>query len=514
MSKHLFAAIDAGSYELGLGIFEVSSQGTIKQLEDLRRTIDLGTDTYNTGKLSQLHVSMMTDTLREFKKVMDSYGVEAYKAYGTSAIREMDDAHIILSRWERDSGIHIDVLSNSEQRFLNYKALATKSRNFTEIIKKPSAIVDIGGGSIQISLFDQEKLVTTQNLKLGVLRIQEQLRRIDAPNYEVEGLIVELVSSQLAVFEKMYLKDRQIRNIIVIDDYISRVVVGKEYASPEAGPGFITADGYFRFIEMIHQYNRQAIAMTLGITERDIPNLYIAAIMVRCILKMMNAEMMWVPGVSLCDGIVYEYAEKKGFVRQPHSFEDDILACAQDIRKRYKGSRVRSETIGNIALKIFDATKKLHGMGKRERLLLQISAILHDCGKYISMVNLAECSYGIIMATEIIGLSHREREMVANVVKYNHSEFKYASHTAGGSFDLETYLTVAKLTAIIRVANGLDRSHKQKFKDPQVALKDGKLVISVGAGENVTLEKGLFEGRADFFEEIMGIRPIIRQRKR
>lgn len=514
MAKNTFAAIDIGSYEMGMRIYEISGQGAVRQIDEVRRTLDLGTDTYNTGKISQRNVELVTDTLKEFRKVMDTYGVNAYKAYGTSAVREMVDREIVLSRWERDSGIRISVLSNSEQRFLNYKSLAQKSQDFTEAIRKPTAIVDIGGGSLQISLFDEERLVTTQNLRLGVLRLQEQIRRIDAPSFEIEDLIVELVGSQMAVFEKLYLKERQIRNIIVVDDHISRVVVRKELSSGEAAPGYITAEGYLRFIDRIHQYNRQAIAATLDIRESEIPLLYISAIMLRCILNTMHAEMLWVPGVSLCDGIVYEYVEKKGLARWEHSFEEDIIACAQDIRKRYKGSKVRSETIENIALKIFDATKKVHGLGKRERLLLRISAILHDCGKYISMANLSECCYGIIMSTEIIGLSHREREMVANIVRYNHREFDYDPTALKQSFDLDTYLTVAKLTAIIRVANGLDRSHKQKFKDPQVSLKDRELIISVGASENVTLERGLFRNRAEFFEEIMGIKPVIRQKKR
>lgn len=71
-------------------------------------------------------------------------------------------------------------------------------------------------------------------------------------------------------------------------------------------------------------------------------------------------------------------------------------------------------------------------MGRRERLLLRIATLLHDCGKYISLVNLGECSYAIIMATEIIGLSHREREIVANIVRYNHLEFDYSMENSEG----------------------------------------------------------------------------------
>ena len=147
--------------------------------------------------------------------------------------------------------------------------------------------------------------------------------------------------------------------------------------------------------------------------------------MLHTIMNHMGAEQIWAPGVTLCDGIAYEYAEKNHILTSTHDFEKDIIACAQNISKRYRGSRKRSETLEKIALTIFDSMKGVHGLGKRERLLLQISTILHDCGKYISLANLAECSYNIIMATEIIGLSHLEREIVANVVKYNHLGFDY-----------------------------------------------------------------------------------------
>ena len=154
-------------------------------------------------------------------------------------------------------------------------------------------------------------------------------------------------------------------------------------------------------------------------------------------------------------------------------------------------------------------------MGNRERLLLQIATTLHDCGKYISMTNLAECSYNILKSTEIIGISGREQTIVACVVRFNHDAFSYKTILAEEpALDAESCMTVARLTAILRVANALDRSHRQKFGDFQIRIQDRKMIITVETGKDISLEKGLFSQRADFFEEVFGIKPVIKQKKR
>lgn len=168
-----------------------------------------------------------------------------------------------------------------------------------------------------------------------------------------------------------------------------------------------------------------------------------------------------------------------------------------------------------LTLQIFDKMKKIHGLGQRERLLLQISAILHNCGKFISLTNVAECAYNIIMATEIIGLSHVERQIIANVVKFNTLDFCYYDELASNSsVSREEYLVIAKLTAILRLANALDRSHRQKFKNAVITLRDEKLVIAVESQEDLTLEKGTLAEKADFFEEVFNIHPVVKQRKK
>ena len=347
-------------------------------------------------------------------------------------------------------------------------------------------------------------------MRLGVLRLQEKMSRLNVRPSENGPLLEELLEAQLSVFRKMYLKDRVIENIIVVDDYISALILGK--LGKVAGSGYLDRDSMASYMNYLHDHTDMEIVRYFDTPEENVPLLRISSAIVRQVALMTDAKMIWAPGVSLCDGMVYEYAEEYKLLAQVHDFEQDIVTCARGISKRYMGSKRRAETLEQIALTIFDSMKRVHGMGRRERLLLRIATLLHDCGKYISMVNLGECSYAIIMATEIIGLSHREREIVANIVRYNHLEFDYSMENSEG-IDREEYLTIVKLTAILQIANALDRSHKQKCRDIKAVRKDDKLILTITTNEDITLERGLFGSRAEFFREVYSIEPVIRQKR-
>ena len=186
---------------------------------------NLGTDTYSRGKISNDKMDELCRTLNEFRNIMKTYRVEEYHVCATSAIRETENITIVQDQIAQRTGMNIEVLSNSEQRFLDYKAVAARGEAFRRIIQEKTAILDIGGGSIQLSLFENEKLVSTQNLRLGVLGIYEFLNRYAQKSSQYENIIDEMAMAQLEIYKKLYLKDREIKNLIVIDDYISPIAL-------------------------------------------------------------------------------------------------------------------------------------------------------------------------------------------------------------------------------------------------------------------------------------------------
>lgn len=503
MAVKIFAAIDVGSYELAMKIFQFSAKGGMKEIDHIRHRIELGTDTYNTGKISHERVEELCAVLGEFAQIMQSYHVDAYRAYATSAVRETVNAPILLEQIKLRTGLKVEVLSNSEQRFMHYKAVASRGEQFSRFIGEGAAVVDIGGGSIQISLFDKDSLVTTQNIRLGILRMREMLMDLKPRTNHYEQLLEELADNQLSVFKRLYLKDKKIASIIIVDDYISHIMqkLGK-------GQQVISADQFHAFVDEMQKMGAEKCAASLGIAQESASLLLPSAVLVRRILKVTKAVNIWAPGVSLADGIAYEYGETEKYIRNRHDFENDIIACAVNMSKRYQGDRERNSLLEDVSVQLFDHTKKVHGMGSRERLLLRIAALLNDCGRYVSLEAAAECGYSIIMATEMIGLSHAEREIVANLVRFNKADFDYTANP-----DPESRLRIAKLTAIFRVADGICRSCRTKVRKIKLATKNEELLITVDADEEITLEKGFFGRKASMFEEVFGIRPVLKQKK-
>ena len=510
MAMTTFAAIDIGSYEISMKIFEFSKKIGFQELNDVRYRLEIGKGAYSSGRLEPETVDTICVILKDFSGMMKEFGVTDYRACATSAFREIVNPVIVQEQIFQRTGIRVEVLSNAEQHFLGYKSIAAIESGFKKIIQKGTAILDVGGGNLQVSLFDKDALVTTQSFKMGSMRIRERLKELEKTTTHYDQLIKEFIRNDLTAFQRLYLKDRDIKNVILMGDFLTDTIFQEELEDH-----IITSEEFTKSYEKTIYKTEHALAEEMDIDPEYASLVIPTMVICKSFLEIFQAESVWVPGVSLLDGIAYDYGEKKKFIKSVHNFENDILVASRNIAKRYSTGKDHIKGTTDIALTIFDSMKKIHGMGARERLLLQIAVQLHDCGKYISMADVAECSYRIIMATEIIGLSTEERKIIASAVRYNTTEFVYCgNYDRGPGIDRQQYLLVAKLTAILRLANAMDRSHHGRLDDGKLQVKGNKLIISTSYAGNLALETMAVEDKADFFEEMFGIRPEIRQKRR
>ena len=228
--------------------------------------------------------------------------------------------------------------------------------------------------------------------------------------------------------------------------------------------------------------------------------------------KVLPSKKICFPGTDINDGIVYSIAVSDRAVRETHDFDADVISSATFIARRYGSYEHHLKVLDSLGTQILDTMKHYSGLSDRDRLIYRAAAILHDCGKYVSLSNSGENSYRIIVSSEILGLTHKEREMVAFVALFNRQRVLPYEELAK-EFTEDEYVRIIKLLAVLRVTNALDRSHKQKFRKVKMSVSDGKLLISIMSSASISLEKSLFESKADFFEKTFALRPVIREIK-
>ena len=491
MAGHIFGAINLGSSELALKIYEISKKTGITELTHVRRKFAIGVETYRAGYISYRSMTEICDTLNDFTRIMNEFGVDSSDVCGTSGIREAENMLVLLDQIRIQTGYNARILSNSEARFLYYKALAMNEPNFSALSEEGMLAVDVGAGSMQLSFFKDGLLQVTENLLLGSSRIQELLQVMEDEAYDYNELIDEYIEKDITSFFKLYLDGVKIKHIVAVGGMI-----------PDAY--HYMKDQKVEFDGIIKSKSLNKVKLFTGISPENSKLVLPTVLILRKIAIMADCNKFILSPIDLCDAMAAEFAD--------HDVNLDIISSARNIAAKYHSDIDHVETVERLSLQIFDKIKKLHGLGKRERLLLQLGVLLHNVGSFISDIHSRENAYHILMNTEIIGISDRERRMIANMIRYNEDRFPdYMALNEDISKD--QYITVVKLNAIVKIANVLDKSNRHKIKRIGVSVEGDVLLVTAETMEDITLEKGLFHDKASAFEEIFGIRPKLIQKK-
>lgn len=508
MGVTTFAAIYIGSYEVSLKVFEISGKRNIRAVDFIRTRVELGKDAFHGQPIGYELVDEICDVLHEFRSIMDGYQVDDYEAYSGPVLCNASNCLFILDQVERRTGIKLQLVGNSEHRFLSYKCVASKPE-FDRMIEESAAVVNVGGGELQITLFVHGEVLTTQHLVLGTMRLAQLFSDANVRPEQAKRQMKELIDKEMEVFKAQYYHNRTIKYLILTGDYSLEVMRRMDKNLDDTT---VDAGKFSGYLKKLEKKERAQIAEDLNLSNESDALILPSLILYRRIVETLAADAIWVPGIDISDGIVYDYALRHRYVKPIHDFDKDILSAAHSLSQRYMSYSPHIDALVEMSSLIYDAMKKVHGMGKRERLLLQTAAILHDCGKYVSFANAPQCAYDIILSSEIMGLSHRDRVIVASIVKYN--TYPLADYDeVQDVLDQEGYLIVAKCASILRVANAMDRSHKQKFKNVRAVVRDKQLMISIETEGGMMLEKTMFDAKAGMFEDVFSIKPVIKEKK-
>lgn len=504
----IVAAIDVGTNAVRLMISEINPLGQIRPLEDLWKPTRIGHDTFGAKRISAETIHETCDTLKGFVSLMKDYRVRRYRAVSTTGIREAVNRDYVLEQIRLRTGLTIEVINNAEERFLVYKALRDSLREMEPMLGQGTMIANIGMGGVEVSVYTGGHLYFTDYVKIGSLRLRKILADLEPVSLDFSSIMKEFVESRIAFLEP-YIKELPIRYFIGLGEEIRSICA---LLARENQPDQITLASLHKLYEQVRGMTTENVGTQFNLHRNDAEVLLPSLIIYLHLMSMTDTTLVYAPQVSLRQGILADMADEIFNTSRKQDFLNDIVSSVWYIAEKYHVENVHSAYVEQVSLSIFDQTWRVHRLGNRERLYLQVAAILHDIGKYVNANQHDVQSHDLIRSQDIMGLSTREMAIIANIARYHSDDLPRPSHESYRSLDERDRLMVSKLAAILKMAEALDLSHSQKITKIEANTAGREILFRLTVDQDATLELWNFENAGKFFEEVMGYRPSIKRK--
>lgn len=505
--RRLIAAIDVGSNALTMKVAQTDKKGRPQVIDTVRGNLALGIDTYNNQVISDESLSVLIEHLKGFQQKLDEYKITDYRIVATSAFREAENRDYLLSQVRHATGMEIEILSNSEERYYHHLALSEAFPEFTEVIKKGTILLDMGAGSIQISTYDKGNAVFSENLRLGYLRVSELFSELQVRSTDFPRIMDEYIGGELTSVLRLEPKGMVYKNIIATGSELF-------YLGQLAGQD-TRKNPYLRSKEFETLFNRLmntqplALTMELGIPA-DVAELLLPAALI--LNKYFNQDQMkgvYLPFASLCDGLLTDLAEDLFRYKSTYDHRNDLIATAKQMAARYRSDIAHTEQVERIALAIYKAIHRRFKLPVRDRFLLRLVTILHDIGIFVDTSDFDVHTSHIILVSELIGLTWREQETIAFACSFGvRNDLTIPAYLRLRSQPFREH--VLQLAAILRIAVALDASRTQKVTQLEVKLKGNTLQMMLHGMESFELENWALSRSRQLFCNLFGLELNIR----
>ena len=504
------AVVDIGASAIRLTVADTGTGEPINILEEASRGVLLGNDTFTHGKLQAATVEATLKALEGFRRIMDTYGVVRYRAVATSAVREAQNRETFIDRVRLRTGIDVEIIDGSEEIRLTYMAVQARLRGHESLTSDNALLAEVGGGSGDISFLRKGEPTQSGTYALGSIRMRQSVASWQGSHEQHVRLLRRHIHNVVEdIRREMPL--REARHFIALGGdmrFAASRILGD--VGSDGALAVLMKDAFVAFCDEVVAYEVDDLIERFHLAQADAETLVPALLAYRELLLETAAERVLVPDASLRAGLLLDLARSE----EGHGIEDfggQVLASAAALGEKYRYDAPHARQVAHLASRLFEELKAEHGLLARDRLLLQVAALLHDVGIYVNVRGHHKHSQYILSVSEIFGLSRDDMAVVANVARYHRRATPQKSHLPYMALDSDTRVVVNKLAAILRVANALDADHLQKVKEVRVISEGDRWVLEVEGAGDLTMERLAALARADLLTEVFGRKMTFRE---
>lgn len=501
------AAIDIGTNSVHMIVVRVGSDFSFEVIDREKEMVRLGAGGLDGKKLTREAQVAALQALSKFERLARSHQVDEILAAATSATREAENGGAFLAAMAEQTGIRAQVITGTDEARLIHLAAV-----YGVDTPKPAVVIDIGGGSVEITLGSGRDVHFARSFKMGVIRMTERFVTSDPLEKRDERKLVRYIGEQADRYLGYVVREGFDRVIGTSGTILS---LGTVATAVDRG----AVPGEVRNLRVparsLRRLRKSVTSMTLderlalpGLDARRGDLMVAGSVLLDTLLKKLGASEITLCDLALREGMVIDYIQRhRRKIARVDRYPDVRRRSVVELGERCRWDPVHARQVARLALAIMDQTSGLHGLGEREKEWLEYAALLHDIGHHISFEKHHRHSYYLIKNGDLRGFEPEEIETIALIARYHRRAAPKRSHEGYATLDSRLRRTVRVLAACLRMAESLDRSRHGAIDELTVRERGEELRLQVATGGDVELEIWAANRQAPILAEALG-RPV------
>ncbi len=501
----MLGGIDIGSTAVRMNISEYVPEEQIRVIEELSHPISTGADTFRHGHILPETIHSICEILNNFLRLLDDYGVKARRAVASSAVREADNREILVDRIRHFAGLELEVLDAVEESRLAYQALLPWLK------QQPGAYslaLNLGGGSTEIMIMRGEDLQIGGVKRIGTSRLYHAAGQGSSQS---RSEILRSMANNLVNSTRDSFQEYTISQFFLINRILYRAFRG----SPQAvvhDNDFVIPSKYLRErLNKVYNLNLLELSRTFNMGLADIELLVPAMMILDHFITAADVSEVTFTNTEMLSGLMQDMAMEASGENPLILFRRQMVRSARAVGEKYFYDRSHARTVTEFSLQIFDTLKDMLDLTERDRLRMEIAAVLHDIGVFVSDIHHHLHSAYLIRWSDIVGVNEADRFIISQIAQFHRQEAPGSQHPDFMLLSGRDRIRVRKLAAILRMADVLDRGHSQQVKNLRVEVASDKLLFYLQITGDLGIIMDALPKKADLLEQVTGLKIVLRR---
>jgi exopolyphosphatase / guanosine-5'-triphosphate,3'-diphosphate pyrophosphatase len=480
------AAIDIGTNSIHMILVRVAADGAFEVIGREKDMVRLGAGGLEGRPLGDGAMAAALQTLSRFRRLAEARQVDDIVAVATSAVREAPNGGDFLAAVAARTGIHARVITGVEEASLIHRAAV----HGIDVGPGAAVVIDIGGGSTEITRGTAAEVEQAGSFRLGVIRLAERFVKSDPLAGGDERRLLRHIRHELGDYVHRLARAGRARvigtsgTVLALGSLALRV------------PSDVTIHHRRVSARAVRDLRKQLGAMSLaerlkltGLDARRADLIVPGAVLLDAILRQLGAEEMTLCELSLREGAVLDYIRRNlVHIERVERYPDVRRRSVIELALRCSYAADHAQQVARLALAIFDQTREEHRLDDRAREWLDFAAILHDVGEHISYERHHRHSYYLVKNGDLRGFEPEEIEVMALAARYHRRGAPRKGHELFGALPRTDRRVVRWLSAMLRVAESLDRSRAQLVEQVSMRRRGRRWALRVAGHGDIELE--------------------------